>query len=239
MKKHVNKIANKLGYEIHRYIPRDSHSARIQRLFSHYQIDLVLDVGANAGDYAEFLRNLGYAGKIISYEPLSDAHERLLKQSQNDDLWEVAPRTAIGDSDGDIEIHISHNSFSSSILEVEESIVKVAPDTATIGTEIVRLSRLDTLLGNEFDWLNQSVYMKVDVQGYEQQVLQGADGILQGIKGIQLELSLVRNYKGQALYKEMIDLMSGLGYELHAVIPGFTDSNTGRMLQMDGIFFRA
>ena len=70
------------------------------------------------------------------------------------------------------------------------------------------------------------------------QVLSGASQVLGKIKGIQMELSLVPLYKGQTLFREMLDKLEHLGYELHAIVPGFTDFETGRLLQMDGIFFR-
>jgi hypothetical protein len=76
------------------------------------------------------------------------------------------------------------------------------------------------------------------VQGYEQQVLEGATGILPQVKGIQLEMSLVTLYQGELLFREMLDYMNNLGYSLHWLKPTIPDPNTGQMLQLDGIFFK-
>ena len=76
------------------------------------------------------------------------------------------------------------------------------------------------------------------MQGYEQQVLEGATGILPQVKGIQLEMSLVPLYQGELLFREMLDYMNNLGYSLHWLKPTITDPNTGQMLQLDGIFFK-
>lgn len=78
--------------------------------------------------------------------------------------------------------------------------------------------------------------MKIDVQGFERQVLAGATEILPQVKGIQLELSLVPLYESQPIYREMIKFLEKLGYELYALVPGFTEHKTGKLLQMDGIF---
>lgn len=236
-KRLVNKVAAHFGFELHRHIPRDSHVARLRRMLDHHEIDLVLDVGANVGDYALHLRDCGYGGRILSFEPLSTAHSALTAASQNDALWAVAERAAIGDKNGEITIHVSQNSYSSSILEVDAGLVKVAPDIACVSQEVVPLRRLDHLAAAAVA-ASRNVFLKIDVQGFERQVIDGATAIFPRISGIQIELSVVAVYTGQPLYQEMMRHIDSLGYDLHAVIPGFTDAATGRMLQMDGIFFR-
>ncbi|WP_036478223.1 FkbM family methyltransferase [Myxosarcina sp. GI1] len=237
-RKLIKKLLRNLGIEIKRYLPKRSEMARMQHFFSYYGIDLVLDVGANIGEYALLLRDLDYKGQIVSFEPLSKPHAQLVAASDRDIYWEAAPRMAIGDKDGEITINISANDRSSSVLDVLEDHVDAAPNSAYVDSEIVKLSSLDTIapkyLTTEFD----SVFLKIDVQGFERQVLAGATKILPRIKGIQIELSLVPLYQGQPHYIEMLKFLEQLGYELHAVIPGFTDPKTGRLLQMDGIFFR-
>ncbi len=234
----INKLARKLGIELRKYTPSHSKVARMKQLFTYHKIDLVLDVGANVGQYAEFLRGFGYSGRIVSFEPLSSAYSQLKALSNKDPMWEVAPRTAIGNEDGEITINISANSYSSSVLDMLESHSGVRSDSAYCGSEKVALSRLDTIAQKYIKNDTNSIFLKVDVQGFERQVLEGATQILPQMNGIQLELSLVPLYKDQSLFKEMLKLMEQLGYELHAVIPAFTDLKTGRLLQMDGIFFK-
>ncbi len=238
MKTLLKKIAKKMGFEVVRTDPSTSHSERMKRLLAHHGIDLVLDVGASAGHYGKFLRDFGYTGKIISFEPLSTAYSELEVVSRNDTLWTVAARTAIGDVDGSIEINVSGNSYSSSILDMLDSHLKAAPESAYIGSEVVRISKLDTIAKGYLEGGNYSIFLKIDVQGFEAQVLRGASQVLKVIKGVQMELSLIPLYKEQILFREMLDKMERLGYELHAILPGFTDPETGRLLQMDGIFFK-
>ena len=236
--KQVKNLANQLGWEIRRYHPAISEIPRMYQSLVYHKIDLVLDVGANIGQYAILLRRLGYRGKIISFEPLASAYSQLKTTSSKDALWEVAPRTAIGNENGEIMINISANSQSSSVLNILDSHLSAASNSAYIGSEKVKLHRLDTVAQNYLSQDTDSVFLKIDVQGFEKQVIEGASNILPQIKGIQTELSLIPLYQNQHLYLETIEHLNTLGYELYSVVPGLADSKTGRLLQMDGIFFR-
>ena len=238
IKKTIKKLSRSLGVDLKRYNVQTSEAAKMQRLLAYNNIDLVFDVGANIGQYAKLLRELGYSGRIVSFEPLSSAYSRLKAVSEKDPLWEIAPQTAIGNQEGEIIINIAGNSQSSSALPMLDAHVQSAPESAYSGSETVKLSRLDTIAKDYIKSETKSIFLKIDVQGLEKQVLEGATAILPLVKGIKLELSLVPLYEGQVLFKEMIDIIEKLGYELYGIEPGFTAEKTGRMLQMDGIFFK-
>ena len=178
MKAILKKVAKRMGFVIARITPSTSHAERIRRLFAHHHIDLVLDVGANVGQYGKLLRGLGYSGRIISFEPLSTAYAELQAVSHNDPLWTIAPRTAIGDKDDSVQINVSGNSYSSSILDMLDSHVQAAPESTYIGSETVKLSKLDTIAKDYIDSKYHSIFLKIDVQGFEMQVLSGASRIL-------------------------------------------------------------
>lgn len=233
----IKKIFNNLGLEICRYNSTSSSAVQMRKLIKHHNIDLIIDVGANTGQYATSLRELSYSDRIVSFEPLSSAYEKLVQKSKKDPLWEIAPRTAIGDHDGEITINIAGNSYSSSLLPMLDSHKTACPESAYIGSQTVKITRLDRIAPSYIGDSN-SVFLKIDVQGYEQQVLEGAKEILSQVKGIQLEMSLVPLYQGELLFTEMLDYMKHLGYSIYLLKPGFTDSNTGQMLQLDGIFFK-
>ena len=237
-KKTIKKLSRSLGIDLKRYNIQTSEAAKMQRLLAYHNIDLVFDVGANIGQYAKLLRELGYSGRIVSFEPLSSAYSQLKAVSEKDPLWEIAPQAAIGNQEGEIIINIAGNSYSSSALPMLDAHLESAPESAYSGSETVKLSRLDTLAKDYIKSETKSIFLKIDVQGLEKQVLEGATAILPLVKGIKLELSLVPLYEGQVLFKEMIDIVEKLGYELYGIEPGFTAEKTGRMLQMDGIFFK-
>jgi FkbM family methyltransferase len=238
IKKTIKKLSRSLGIDLKRYNIQTSEAAKMQRLLAYHNIDLVFDVGANIGQYAKLLRELGYSGRIVSFEPLSSAYSQLKAVSKKDPLWEIAPQAAIGNQEGEIVINIAGNSYSSSALPMLDAHLESAPESAYSGSETVKLSRLDTIAKDYIKSETKSIFLKIDVQGLEKQVLEGATAILPLVKGIKLELSLVPLYEGQVLFKEMIDIVEKLGYELYGIEPGFTAEKTGRMLQMDGIFFK-
>lgn len=236
LKESTRKAFHKVGLDVRNY--SISNYGRTKKLLDYHKINLVLDVGANKSQYYNFLRTLGYSGKIISFEPLSEAHSYLEKVSKKYPLWEIAPRTAIGDEDGEISINISGNSESSSLLPMLDRHKNSAPQSAYIGSETVKITRLDSICSSYLD--NETrIFLKVDVQGYEQKVLEGAKGILRQVKGIQLEVSILPLYDGELLFRDMLNYMENLGYSMTYINPTFFDVNTGQMLQADVIFFKA
>ncbi len=236
-KSFLRRLIRFFGFDLRRYIPASSESARLMRMLSAHRVNLVLDVGANTGQFGCFLRDAGYRGRIVSFEPLGTAWEELSKISRKDPRWEVAPRAAIGSEEGEIEINVAGNEESSSILKMLDSHVNTAPESFYTGKERVSLRRLDSIAPPYFQ-SNSVVFLKVDVQGYEDRVLQGAAGLLDRLVGIEVELSLVRLYEGQRLFDELLGEIRGKGFDLWSVRPVFTDRENGRLLQVDATFFR-
>jgi FkbM family methyltransferase len=226
-----------VGLTVQRYSPATVPDAQLQALLAHHRVDLVLDVGANAGQYAMALRRGGYRGRIVSFEPLPDAWERCTALASRDPLWSVAPRSALGAMEGRVEIQVASNSVSSSILPMREIHRMAAPDSAYVGAEVVDMRRLDQV-AREFIEHAHCPFLKIDTQGYEREVLHGSSGVLSRLAGIQLEMSLTPLYEGSPTLCELVQMMESLGFAPYALLPGFTDVNSGRMLQTDGLFFR-
>jgi FkbM family methyltransferase len=234
----IKRSIHYFGFDIHRYRASTSHEARMRSILSAHGINLVLDVGANAGQYGRSLRQLGYAGRIVSFEPLSAAWEKLKIQSERDPLWEVASRAAIGDRDGEAQIHVSANSVSSSVLPMLDAHLRAAPNSTYIGEERVPLRRLDSI-AIEFLRKDSALFIKIDTQGFESHVLDGAVELLASTVGLQLELSLIPLYDGQCLFDELVRRLRRLNFEVWEIAPAFSDPRSGRMLQVDATFFRA
>jgi FkbM family methyltransferase len=230
-------VLRRAGLTIHRYSPASVPDARINALLAHHQIDLVLDVGANSGQYALDLRRAGYAGQILSFEPVRDAWERCKANASRDPLWSVAPQVALGASEGRVEIHVSSNSVSSSILPMNDVHRAAAPDSSYVRTELVDLRRLDRVAREPIERARRP-FLKIDTQGYERDVLQGATDVLDRVWGIQLEISLTPLYEGSPTLVEILRMMEEWRFVPQALLPGFSDLQSGRMLQVDGLFFR-
>lgn len=223
------------GYEL-RLLGPDEIDARRMRLMDSLAIDLVLDVGANAGQYAQGLREAGFAGRIVSFEPLSEAFANLERHAVPDRSWEVHHR-ALGDEDGTAPINVAGNSWSSSLLPMGSRHLASAPESAYVDIEEVALSRLDSLW-DEVVRPGERVWLKLDVQGFEGRVLRGAEGCQRSLAAVQLEMSLVPLYEGEDTWRELVDYLEEAGFELGGLEPGFSDPISGRLLQFDGIFIR-
>ena len=201
------------------------------------RIDLVFDVGANFGQYATSLRECGYRGRIVSFEPLTSAFARLEANAKADPLWEVV-NIGLGDRDERATINIAGNSQSSSLLEMLPAHLKSAPVSAYVGKEEITVSRLDSVF-SKYHRRGDRTFLKLDAQGYERKILEGASLSLSDIQGIQLEMSIEPLYSDEMPYLEMLGYLAGIGFTLASIEPGFGDPESGRMLQMDGIFFRS
>jgi FkbM family methyltransferase len=235
--KGVRTVLRRAGLEVNLYSIHASPGAQLQRLLEHFGIDLVLDVGANRGQYAAELRSHGYTGRLVSFEPLASAHANLVLAARNHANWAIAPRMALGDTEGSTDIHVAGNSLSSSILEMLPAHERAAPGSGYVGSESAPLRRLDAV-ADPYLADARRVLLKIDTQGYEDRVLTGAAGLLDRVTAIQTELSLVPLYAGQRLFDEMRARIEALGFVLFAIFPGYVHETTGRTLQLDGFFLR-
>jgi FkbM family methyltransferase len=233
----IRRTFNHFGLDLHRHRPEESGIGRLNRMLEQFGIDVVFDVGANVGQFAKALREVGYKKNIISFEPLSQAHQELVRASRNDEQWIAAPRTAIGDRNGEITIHVAGNTVSSSILDMLDAHRAAAPLSAYVSDEMAPIHTLDSL-APEYLHSDSIPFLKIDTQGYEQYVLDGARECLKAIKGVHLELSLVPLYEGQQLFPEFMEYFTARGFSLWSIEPGFSHTQTGRMLQVDAVFFR-
>src|SRR5579862_2380847 len=108
----IHRTLRKAGFDLLPYNATRFPDIRFGAALAAHKVNLVFDVGANTGQFGRELRQLGYRGRIVSFEPLSAAWAKLKDASNNDPMWEVSPRCAIGSEDGEIEIHIAGNSAS-------------------------------------------------------------------------------------------------------------------------------
>ena len=198
--------------------------------------DLILDVGANKGQFAQSLRACGYSGHIVSFEPLSDAHAALVGAAANDALWDVVERCAVGAVPGETQINIAGNSYSSSLLPMLDRHCLAAPDSMYRGVESCCVITLDDYVERTFSDPTAAFGLKIDTQGYEAQVLKGLERNLPRIKVIMCEMSLVPLYEGAPSMQELCRLLAEAGYRCAAAAPEFEDPETGELLQLNGIF---
>jgi len=208
---------------------------RKARLLAHLGIDLVIDVGANRGQYARHLRDIGYRGRIVSLEPANDAYGHLVAAAASDAGW-TTRRLALGARRETRELHIAGNiGMSSSLLDMLPAHRAAMPESAYVGVEPVETVPLD-LVFDELRGGAAQVCLKLDVQGLEGQVLDGAAATLPRLALIELESSLVPLYAGETLFPAMTARLEQAGFGLVGVTGSFDDARTGQLLQVDALF---
>lgn len=237
MKRLIQLAFNQIGYDLHKRDARFHSECCVAHLARDCGFSTVLDVGANTGQFGSALREWGYRGRIISFEPLSQAHANLLHTSRMDDLWIVAPRCAIGSKEETAEINVSANGVSSSLLDICDKHTNTAPASKYVGKESIQVLPLDVIVPRLCDD-KQTFFLKIDTQGFEESVLNGAPQTLGRCLAVQLELSLTRLYASDFLFQEGLDRMSREGFGIFGIFPGFSDRVTGQTLQADVIFVR-
>lgn len=231
-KKIVQTIFKKFGFQLKRFSGSDL--GRRILLIKTNQINKIIDIGANIGQCTEEIRMAGFNGKIVSFEPLSDTFLKLKNNAKNDDKWQVF-NCAIGNIDGKAMINVSENSVSSSINGMRSAHLKAAPESEYIRKEEIAIKKLDSVFP-EFYQDGDKIMLKIDTQGFEKNVIDGAINSLDKIVLLQLEMSLIPLYENEMLFDDMLAYLKERNFQMISIENGFYDKNSGQLFQVDGIF---
>ena len=212
---------------LRRWFPR-FEERNIAHLFAQEGIDTIIDVGAHNGEFATKMRSCRFRGRIISFEPVSAFHQLLLNKSRADGAWEIAPRMGLGATPSALEIKIlgSHSSFQKMLYQSES------------GSEIVNVRTLDDVLPEFKIPDSAKIALKIDVQGFEKDVLDGALKTLGRVKAILIEVSLKPLYVGEVYYLEMLSYLRDKGFHVVYFSPVVNRQRLGEMWQVDALLIR-
>jgi FkbM family methyltransferase len=217
-------------------------SSHLRRLLSALLIDCVFDVGANIGQFHEFLRlHVGYTGRIVSFEPVEELYRSLVDAKARDPRWTIAP-LALGDMTGRREINVLRERTLTSFLPRDEANLrdmgyeKYLRETECDRTEVVTVRRLEDVVP-EMTASAERLFLKSDTQGYDMHVIRGAGRALERIAALQVELSVRQVYVGSPDYLDGIAELQTLGYDMTAMFPVQRDA-AERVVNFDCVMIR-
>jgi len=209
----------------------------LAELLPALSIEVVIDVGANMGQYYDFLRDrVGFTGRVISFEPIPELAQALKERSRADPKWAVH-NIALGRQQGTLPLNMSHKTGWSSLLQkAGRDVNEVA---ASITIERVADVRIQTLQ-DVFDTIEPgldpaSTYLKLDSQGFDLEIMLGAQALLQRIPALQSELELVAVYEGAPDYLDVLRFLRSKGFAITGLFPIWADKSF-RVGEIDAVF---
>lgn len=227
-----------LGYEVVPYPPTDWVRTRdtLRKVLNKLSIDCVFDVGANHGQYGDLLRDIGYKGWIVSFEPVRACFQDLSKRAAARPPWRVF-QYALSSENGQAQINVYEIDSGNSFLA--PSLREIHPDHRVVGRETVEVRRLDSIFDECMDGiLSQRLYLKIDTQGFDLEVLRGADGVISNFLGAQTEVCFIPIYDGMPKYIESLKEFERRGFSVVDFVPVSRVAGDLLMLEMDCILAR-
>ena len=180
----------------------------LKQILEHLEVDCVLDVGANIGQYSRELRGIGYKGHIVSFEPIASVFKALSQEFASDAKWRGF-QLALGAENAELTINVPRLTVMSSLLPSQHA-------QRDMREELVSVRRLDSMLpGLKGELGVKRIFLKMDTQGYDLEAFKGTVGAIAGIVGLQSELSVQPLYKGMPHYVESLQAYEAAGFELY------------------------
>lgn len=235
----IQKAMHAIGFHVGQYPPVDSLAYHIKTVLRELAIDCVLDVGAHDGEYAGFLRDLGYTGEIISFEPVRSSFETLRKARTSDKHW-CGQNVALGAEEGELEMNIYAGSVFNSFLKPATDVTaRFRDDTRLVRVEKVHVRRLETVVDEILAARPQAnIFLKMDTQGYDLQVIRGGGRRLESIRALQTELAARWTYAGMPTLSESLSELDRLGFELTGMFPVARELDHLRVIEFDCVMSR-
>lgn len=238
MRQPVKGMFRAVGFDIMRhYHPGLTVEAHLRALLPMLNVDCVVDVGGHRGEFGTRLRDSGYRGRIVSFEPVSTNVAQLTKVAAKDHDWQVR-RAALGRTPDRLELNVtSETQFSSFRKPLSEALAEM-PKAEVERREEVEVFRLDDVISDVLPSSDSRVFLKLDTQGWDLEVLAGASNCVDRVVGLQSEISVRPIYEEMPGYLEALAAMEGLGFELTGLFPVARDRRL-RLVELDCIMIRS
>jgi FkbM family methyltransferase len=245
LKRAVKHSLKKLGYVTYKNNCLHNQNLGLVKAINHLSINAIVDIGANVGQFASSVYKEGFKGKIVSFEPLQNVHNILIKNSlnfvkrnpQSQINWVIAPAIALGESEKVSQINVSTRSSCSSITTMLALHKEALPDAKFLNKEQITIKTLDSIW-DQYITSEDQVLVKIDVQGYEYQVLQGANKSLSKTKAVLIEVSISPLFEDQKTWHEILKYLESFGFKLWALNKVFVNERTGKDLQYNALMVK-
>lgn len=205
-------VRRTIGFDLVRFPIHTTLQGHLNELLERYNVTSVLDVGANEGQFASSLRSdVGFTGRIHSFEPSAETFARLDVRSASDARWSVHC-VALGDVEAELELHLFETSDWNSLHPPDlDHVRRSGRELHAIGTESVRVTTLDQLWVDLVDD-SDVTFLKSDTQGHDLQVLAGANDRLASVAGLLLESSITTFYEDEPTFADVVERCADLGF---------------------------
>jgi len=234
-------IAGLFGYELIKTRKlNDTLPQHLRNVIAEQRINVVVDVGANRGQFGRALRLHGYAGRIASFEPNSEAFEELKSLTDLDPAW-FSFALGLGAENTLHDLNVSEASEFSSLLETNDyARDRFGWRTQPRSVETVQVQTLSSVWPDVcYHLVQPRALLKLDTQGYDREVLAGCDGaVLKNVHALQIEVSMKSIYKGAPRYIEVLDELERLGFEITGMYPVSRDKRSLAIVEYDCVMTR-
>ncbi len=227
LRKHIRKF----GFDLHRYRHEVDHFVQ----FKAMNISTIIDIGANEGQFAHDARAAFPQAQIISFEPIKECFDKLTASFTGDTQFK-AHNMALGEAESSLSMNKSSYTQSSSLLPMADKHKELFPHTKDQTQEMVVVKRLDDAMRKEN--LTTGLLIKIDVQGYEDKVIDGGIETFGKARAALIETSFSALYEGQPLFDDIYKKMLTLGFSYRSSFHQKKDKKTGEILFEDSIFVR-
>jgi len=234
MKIIINKIFTKFfGYHLAK-----SNIDKVEKLFSSkwmksFNFSTVIDIGANSGQFSQSIRKAMPYIPIIAFEPIDAEYNKLMSKFRKDNNFQ-AYNIALGNKTGVIDFEINEFSPTSSFLEYTDNQRSYFPITGKTKKSKVKIKKIDDVL----KFKNNDVLLKIDVQGFEKEVILGGLELLKHVSVIYIECSFKEFYKDQPLFEDIHNILSQNSFYFRGIGDKLEGNSDEEILQVDAIFIK-
>jgi FkbM family methyltransferase len=225
----------RVDIDIKRRSSNSTLESNLVSLIELERINLIIDVGANIGQFALLCRHLGYSGIIQSFEPNPKCYSELQEKASRDKNW-LCHQIAFASEAGELEFFRSDASVFSSFLPISQQGAALFPAAAHVEKVVIETVRADEFF-SDIDPTRTRALLKIDTQGFDIEVFKGATRLLPSVRGIVSELSFIPVYQGNPDWSSTIKLFEEAGFTLSGMYP-VTRTKALELVEADGVFCR-